>query len=163
MKSLPSYLDDLPDVESLGARTAIDAYALRLRGFYHARAIWNRRFYRLSGVLVILTGAALPLLATLEYPGKTLVISLAGAIIALLTGLNAFYRWDQSWVLVRGTEITLTSAYWRWRTSNDADDIESAATQDFLTVLAEVRDHEATAFFKNLTFPSTTPLNPTTH
>jgi hypothetical protein len=52
----------------------------------------------------LLVGAGLPVLTNLDYPGKATVISLAGMVIAVFTGLHAFYRWDQSWILLRNTE-----------------------------------------------------------
>jgi hypothetical protein len=63
-----------------------------LRSFYDVRADWHRRCDRLSGILVILTAASLPVLTSLEYPGKSLTISLVGMLVAALTGLRAFYR-----------------------------------------------------------------------
>src|SRR4051812_40852666 len=94
----PPRLTDLPDPAAVGLPAVAEAYVLRVREFYDARAWWNRRLYRLSGVLVILVGAMLPLLSTLEYSYKDLTVSLAGVVVAMMTSLRAFYRWDQSWV-----------------------------------------------------------------
>jgi hypothetical protein len=146
----------------LGLVPVADAYATRLRAFYNSRAAWHRRFYRLSGVLVVLTGAGLPLLANLQYAGKNIVVSIAGTTVAVFTALHAFYRWDQSWILLRSTEMAVTAAYWRWRSAlppaterADADCVEM--TQVFLSELAAIREHESSTFFKDLVFPSATP------
>ncbi|WP_237047583.1 hypothetical protein [Lentzea guizhouensis] len=35
--------------------------------------------------------------------------------MAGVTGLRTFYRWDQSWILLRNTEIAVTAAYLEWK------------------------------------------------
>jgi uncharacterized protein DUF4231 len=160
----PPFPTELPDGGAKGLMGAANEYALRLRAFYNARAIWHRRFYRLSGMLVILAGAGLPVLANLDYPGKSTVVSLAGMAVAVLTALHAFYRWDQSWILLRHTEGALTAAYWAWRldvpVDTPADDKDAIVrTKAFLALLAQIRDEESLTFFKGITFPAAT----TTH
>jgi hypothetical protein len=148
----------LPDLDAQGLVDAADRYARRLQAFYNTRAIWHRRFYRLGGAVVILTGAGLPLLATLDYAGKALVVSLAGTALSVLSGLHAFYRWDQSWVLLRRTEHKITSAYWEWRTAlpsdGDADGESTRLTREFLGTLAVIRVDEARSFFDKLPSPT---------
>ncbi|RDI34426.1 uncharacterized protein DUF4231 [Lentzea flaviverrucosa] len=162
MQFKPPFFSELPDIKA-GLVLAADKYATRLRAFYNARAIWHRRFYRLGGITVILIGGSLPLIANAEYPGKTLVVSLAGTAVAVLTSLHAFYRWDQSWVLLRRTEHSITAAYWQWRAAlphESAFDTDEAmrSTREFLKTLATIREDEASAFLKDLTFPAATAL-----
>lgn len=148
------------NVSEMGVVASIEKYALELREFYDSRATWHRRLYRVAGILVILAGTGLPLLANLDYPAKSLVVSLAGTLVAVLTALHAFYRWDQSWVLLRGTESALTKAYLEWQTTRpDEDDLSS--TQRFLELMADLRAQEAVTYFKDLPFPSAVPTQPT--
>lgn len=163
MKFQPPFPARLPDSNLLGYAKAVEEYALRLRGFYNSRAIWHRRFFRLSGIMVILVGAGLPVLASLDYAGKTLVVSIAGMTVAGLTALRAFYRWDHSWILLRSTEIALTAAWWEWRSRlrtavEDEDEPARAAAVDeaareFARQLVEIRRREAESFFADLSFP----------
>jgi hypothetical protein len=159
MRFMPPFSSALPDVAEKGLIAAVDEYVLRIRAFYNARASWHRRFYRLSGILVILIGSALPLLANAEFDGQPFAISAAGVAVAVLTGLHTFYRWDQSWVLLRNTERTITTEYWKWRTTlaaeNHLSDAEVvAATQAFLSTLSDIRGEEAQVFFQDLSFPT---------
>ncbi|WP_307855312.1 DUF4231 domain-containing protein [Kibdelosporangium banguiense] len=141
--------------------TAADEYAVRLRAYYDSRAGWHRVYHRLSGILIILVGAGLPVLTNLDYPAKATVVSLAGMVIAVLTGLHAFYRWDQSWILLRNTEAAVTAAYWAWRTNlpkngtNNTDKQTVELTNAFLGQLAQIRAQEAKTFFENVTPPGT--------
>jgi hypothetical protein len=140
-----------PDAPGSGFVAAVGDYAIRVRDYYDRRAHWHRRLYRATGIVVILVGAALPLLAAPVYPGKQLAVSLAGTLVAALTGLRAFYRWDQSWIVMRTTERAVAAAYWRWRTQIDSacgdtsveHDVRRAATEALLERLGELQLHEA--------------------
>lgn len=152
---------ELPELPSASFTAAAGEYAMRVREFYDRRAHWHRRFYRATGVIVIFTGAALPVLVAPTYPGKQIVVSLAGTLVAALTGLRAFYRWDESWVVMRTTERAVTEAYWHWRTQLDGDhrdganaETHRAATQALLKRLGELQLHEADIYFKDLSFPA---------
>lgn len=151
---------DLPGLGDGDLVAAVDTYAGQLRDFYHSRATWHRRFYRTSGALIILAGAGLPVLANLEYNGRNVVVSLVGTLVAVLAAMHGFYRWDQSWILLRNTEITLTTAYWDWRLAVAVPGVTSEATRErtaeFLNILGEIRNDEASTYFKNLAFPSAT-------
>jgi hypothetical protein len=151
----------LPDINGKGLVAAADEYAVRLRQYYNSRATWHRVFHRASGILIILAGAGLPVLTNLDYPGKATVISLAGMLVAVLTGLHAFYRWDQSWILLRNTEGAVTAAYWAWCASlpkdgdgTDKDTVDK--TTAFLASLGQIRTQEATTFFENVALPTAT-------
>ncbi|MFD4668940.1 DUF4231 domain-containing protein [Lentzea sp. NPDC058450] len=161
MKSIPAFPVHIAEMNG-GVIATADAYGQWLRTFYDARAHWHRRFYRLSGTLVIVVGAALPVPTSLDYPGKALTISLAGLLVAGLTGLRAFYRWDQSWVLLRNSEMAVTAAYLEWKATPGnfpaSDEPEQRAVQEkaasaFIDRLGELRKLEATRYFKDLAFP----------
>jgi Protein of unknown function (DUF4231) len=163
MKFIPPYPEKLSVMDG-GVVAMAEEYGLWVRKFYDARANWHRRLYRLSGILVILTGASLPVLTSFEYPGKAMVISVAGLVVAGFTGLRAFYRWDQSWILLRNTEIAVTTAYLEWRANPDnfpatkddpVTDAHEKAAHMFIGKLGEMRQQEAAMYFKDLSFPNT--------
>ncbi|MFD2474277.1 DUF4231 domain-containing protein [Amycolatopsis silviterrae] len=162
MKFHPPFPHTLPDPRSLGYAAAVETYALRLRSFYHARAMWHRRFFRLSGITVIVVGAALPLLVTLDYAGRNLIVSAAGVLVAGVTALRAFYRWDQSWILLRNTERAITAAWWEWHGRMDAAGSgedgpgpgQQEITRGFARDLFAIRKREADRFFTDLAFPA---------
>lgn len=142
---------DLPDIPTEGLLKFAEAYAQRIRKFYDSRAQWHRRLYRFSGIMVILAGAVLPLLATLNYSHKAITISLVGVFVSLMTALRAFYHWDQGWVLLRQTEFNISGAYWEWKGKNPHPDNKAAS--ELLLKIIKIREQEAESFFKNLTFP----------
>jgi hypothetical protein len=159
----PPFPNRLPDPGSAGFAEAVESYLLRLRSFYNSRAIWHRRFYRLSGILVILVGATLPLAASLDYAGKELLVSLLGVAVVVITALRAFYRWDQSWILLRGTEMAITTAWWDYCAALDeaaegADEQARLAgrrdaARTLIRALNEIRRRESESFFRDISFP----------
>jgi uncharacterized protein DUF4231 len=148
---------ELPDPANQGYPQAVEAYLARLLSYYNSRASWHRRCYRFSGIVVILIGASLPLITTQSYAHKDLVVSLMGVAIAVLTALRAFYRWEQSWMLLRGTERTITGAWWDYHAkiskTNGADQRHEAA-HSLAERLLDIRQQEAEFFFKDMQFPS---------
>jgi hypothetical protein len=147
----PSY-KELPSPTAEDFPAFAEAYTLRIRAFYDSRARWHRRFYRLSGIIVIITGATLPVLATSDYSHKDFVVSCAGVLVAAVTALRAFYRWDQGWVLLRQTEFAINETYWDWKGSVQ-DPPDRKAASELLRKIQELRRREAETFFKDLTFP----------
>jgi Protein of unknown function (DUF4231) len=143
--------------------TIAPLYALRLRGFYDARARWHRRFYRLSGIMVILGGSALPVISTRSLADKDLIVSIIGVAISALTALRSFYRWDESWILLRKTEIEISRIYFDWKAQYDqrvADGTDTSPefyriTSQMLNALITTRQEEAESFFRRLSFPHT--------
>lgn len=147
----------LPDPTALGYPKAVEDYLFRVLASYHSRASWHRRFYRVSGTLVILIGAGLPLVATQSYPHKDLIVSILGVAMAALTALRGFYRWDLSWMLLRGTERTITGVWWDYhaqigKSDDDGDRHEAACW--LAERLLEIRAQEAESFFKDMQFPT---------
>jgi hypothetical protein len=146
------------------------AHALKAR-FVDENCHWYRTHkrvpflaYRLAGVLIIILGVTLPAIVAVEFPRKTLVISVMSVTIAALTGLNSFFRWDRTW---RGRALCQYDIEWlvaRWEL-----ELENArlilpdahqrrqhvyrATRELLSNVASVSDSEVQEFFGRLQFP----------
>lgn len=147
---------DLPDSDATEFPSAAENYVLWLRRYYDFRARWHRRFYRASGIVVIMSGAGLPVLVSLDYPAKDVVVSMIGMLVAAITALRAFYRWDQSWILLRKTETAITAAWWEYQGNIRADGgtDRNALAMALMQRVFDIRRHEAESFFKDLAFPT---------
>ncbi|MGW1275931.1 DUF4231 domain-containing protein [Streptomyces tsukubensis] len=139
--------------------TSAEAYVRELIGFYDSRARWHRRFYRISGVVTILSAAALPLLTILDLPNKSVVISGVGCLVAISTALKEFYRWDTSWVLLRQTETDLTRAYAAYASAKESGDgpPDPGAAHTLIGQVLRIREEESLRFFRNLPSPVGVP------
>jgi hypothetical protein len=143
---------------------------ISLRDWYERRARWHRRWFRLSGVAIILLSATLPLLAGLDFNGKNTVIGLIGVGIAVVAALRNFYKWDHLWGVLRRSAFELTFLIDRWRLDIAAlDENEQTKegvarlraihklTSKLLTDADEVRERESMGYFASLDFPTSGP------
>jgi len=130
-----------------------ERYVLRVRASYDSRAMWHRRFYRLSGVLLIVLGGALPLLASSDLVHKNVVIAVIGFVVATVTALRGFYHWDAGWALLRETEFDITKRYLDWKALqfelSDPHRLQRE-THRLLDDLIAIRKNEARSFFKSV-------------
>jgi hypothetical protein len=131
--------------------------------WYQRNALWPRRLFRSSGVIVILLSVAIPLLAALPYQGKDLVLSIAAVLIAALTGLNAFFKWEDVWRSRRQTEFALAYLLAVWRLQilqalNEPDSVKAkelaiSATQQLLENARAATGEETKEFFSRVVWP----------
>lgn len=146
-----------------GSPASIEQYATEVIAFYDVRARWHRRLYRTSAMLIILAGASLPLLTTLDFPGQEGTVAGVGFLVAVTTALRALYRWDTSWVLLRDTEIELTEAYLAWKVGQsdaDAPTDPARSARGLLERIMQIRRLESSEFFKSLPDATTIGTQP---
>lgn len=135
----------------------------KLQERYHWRANWHRRIFRASGILIILVSSGLPLLAAFSYPRKDVVVAIAGVVIAAITALRTFYRWDEVWAVLRRTHFDLAHAHNIWqvdfrRAEAAADPAERErlayeATKALIERADKIRGDESERYFGSLSFP----------
>ena len=163
MKARSKLLHRLPEFDWTNTTSPDDfvrraeAYFLGVRQFYDSRARWHRRFYRLSAILVIVLGSALPLIANSDFEAKDLVVACIGFIVATLTALRGLYRWDSGWVLMRETEFILAKRYLAWKAvqlKRPDPAVLYAETSKLLEDLIAIREEEARSFFKDMPPPA---------
>jgi hypothetical protein len=75
------------------------------------------RWFRDSGILIVLLGVSLPLIAGLNYSNKNQVLSFVSVLIAALTGLRSFYQWDREWQVLRFEELMVRFLVTQWELS----------------------------------------------
>lgn len=86
------FLSVLHEVETIKNKYVVEG---QLK--WYQKRIWLPRIcFYLSGILVILLSVSLPYLATQEGPWRTIVLPLVALVVAGLTGLSSFFKWDIS-------------------------------------------------------------------
>jgi hypothetical protein len=122
----------------------------------------HRRWFRLTGVLTIVFSVSLPALTAADFSARNALISLLAIGVAGLSGLRAFYQWDQSWKLYRSQELTLDALLTRWQLGMmlivrsapaDADDQAHALTLGILNEAYESGLTELSDFFSAIAWP----------
>lgn len=142
----------------------VDATVGNGRRWYAAHTFWPRLLFRSVGTAIIVLSVSLPLVATQPpSPHKDLAVSLIGILIALLSGLAAFFRWDESWKanISALMEIEHRQAVWELRIleARRAADGEQGvaqavqATKDLLEEARKVDVGNTQAFFQNVRVP----------
>lgn len=160
-----SFGDRFPECAALGRR-----YVVQQRNWYRRRARNIRRLFRVFGVGVIVLGAALPVLAFLEFNGFRLVITIVAVAIGGLTALRSFFQWDKQWRVLKLADWELTALLAGWEADlcalpvSDGDGAGPAAferTRALLEQTEEVVRREATSFFSEMRWPETEPSRAT--
>jgi hypothetical protein len=84
------FLSVLHEVETIKNTYVVEAQLQ----WYAKRVGLPRFFFNLSGILIILLSVSIPYLATLEGPWRNIVLPIVALMVAGLTGLSSFFRWD---------------------------------------------------------------------
>jgi hypothetical protein len=122
----------------------------------------HRRWFRLTGVLTILFSVSLPALTSVTFSGRDAVISALAVGVAGLSGLRAFYQWDQSWQLYRAQVLAFEALATRWQLGMtrivkagdpDADEQAHTLTLDVLNDAHEAGRAELSDFFSVIAWP----------
>lgn len=95
-------------VATLEELTAIkNQYVVKDLDWYKGHARWPWLLFRGSGLFLILFSVSVPFLATREGFWKETVLPAVALVIAGLTGLNAFFQWQEQWRGFRQAQFTL--------------------------------------------------------
>ena len=133
------------------------------RQYYEKRARRPRNAFRVSGVAVILLSLSIPFIASLQFPGKDILLSAFAVLIAIVTSLGSFYKWEHTWRSYRQAESALGHllSLWDFRIieATQETDIRKgmekiiAATQLLLEEAHRVTSTETEEFFSKVEWP----------
>src|SRR5581483_4534647 len=128
--------------------------------WYKANARRPMLLFRIAGVLVILLSVSLPFLTTLDGLWKTIVLPVISLLIAGLTGLNSFFRWESAWKGYRQTHLTLeyllTTCELQIAEARCQVDVQKGidmalqATEQLITMTRTTTSAEAEDYFKRV-------------
>jgi hypothetical protein len=142
-----------------------DEFVVRQLNWYAAHGRMPMVFFRISGVLVILLSVSLPFLATLEGFWKNIVLPIIALVIAGLTGLNSFFRWESDWkgyrqtqyalrYLLMALELQITEAKHQVDMQKGID-MAVQATRQLIDKTQTTTSTEAEEYFKRVQMPRT--------
>ncbi|WP_248919940.1 DUF4231 domain-containing protein [Pseudomonas entomophila] len=133
------------------------------REWYAKHQSYPFYMFRVCGVVTILLGVILPVVAVTYFQYKTEVMSVMSLTIAALTGLSNFFRWERSW---RGREqskfaIDALEAKWELELAKASHVLSEEkrlehvyiATNDFFTNVRIISAAETDEFFSGMQFP----------
>lgn len=153
------------DLQGLRAdlRRLVDERVVANLLWYRTHAAAPRRLFRTSGTLVILLSVSIPLVAVLDFAGDDLVLAAMALVIAALTGLNSFFRWETSWRERMQAELSLAHllAQYDLRILEVAGEADASrarqalieATRELLERAQAVTGAETEQFFSRVVWP----------
>jgi len=140
-----------------------DAFVVQKLHWYTVHARTPMLLFRICGVLVILLSVSLPLLATLEGTWKTLILPIVALLVAGLTGLTSFFRWENGWKSYRQAQFSLEYLLTTWElqithASHHTDvqagiDLAFQATRQLLQATQTTISAETEEYFKRVQIP----------
>ncbi len=111
--------------------------------WHERKSGWNQRWFKRLQIVVITSGALLPLLAGLQaaqVPGMSYAIGALGVIVAIVTGVLGLYRFQELWIDYRLTAESLNQEKYRFVTGSppyDVADSLAALVERVEGILAE--------------------------
>lgn len=135
---------------------------------YKRWAVQSRVRFRLSGALIIGLSVCLPFLTTLkEGIWISIVLPIVALVIAGLSGLNAFFRWESNWkgysqtrykleYLLKVWELKVIEAKHEMDTQKSVE-IVVQATKQLLDDVEATTSAESEEYFKRVQIPKTSP------
>lgn len=128
--------------------------------WYRKKKHYPMALYRVSGVIIISLGVAVPALAQSTWAYKDLTLVFVGFGIAAITSLASFFSWERTWRGRRQTESTLENliAIWELEIARAIHIIDEKsrdshilqATKELLVASHTVTLSEAEQFFDGL-------------
>ena len=137
---------------------------IEARRYYIKRANRPKNAFRISGIAVILLSLSIPFIASLQFTGKDILLSAFAVLIAIVTSLGSFYKWEQTWRSYRQAETALGHllSLWDFRiieATQETDTKEGmekiiVATQQLLEAAHKVTSAETEEFFSKIEWPA---------
>jgi hypothetical protein len=133
------------------------------RQYYEKRARRPKSAFRISGVAVILLSLSIPFIASLQFTGKDILLSAFAVLIAIVTSLGSFYKWEHTWRSYRQAESALGNllSLWDFRIIEATQETDTSkgmekiivATQQLLEEAHKVTSAETEEFFSKVEWP----------
>jgi hypothetical protein len=140
-----------------------DKYVVEQLNWYKTHSMQPMLFFRISGILLIFLSVSIPLLTTLEGLWRTIVLPGVALLVAGLTGLISFYRWESDWKGYRQAQFTLEYLITAWelrieeakleKDTQQAINMAMEATQQLLDATHTVTSSETQEFFQRVQVP----------
>lgn len=101
--------------------------------WYRTAAIRSRRMYRLSEISVLVVSAAIPAAAAIA-PHNAITPAVLGAIVVILSGLRALFRWHHNYLRFSGAREAVEAERRMYLTG--AEPYDDLAARDRVLVAA---------------------------
>jgi hypothetical protein len=145
------FISVLKDLETLKENFAVR----KLRAYSKSSTQAQLRF-RISGALIISLSVCLPFLTTLkEGVWISIVLPIVALVIAALSGLNTFFRWESNWKGYSQTRYRLEYLLKVWELKVIEARYETDTQKSIEIDVESTTSAEAEEYFKRVQIPKT--------
>jgi hypothetical protein len=119
--------------------------------------------FRIAGVTVILFSITIPAISAYSFIGKDIVVSIMALTIAILSGFNSFFKWEESWQSFNRSELAIQHLIGMWQFqlleakihANASDRLSEArkATKHLLDEVGKIISQETDNYFSKIEWP----------
>jgi hypothetical protein len=119
--------------------------------------------FRIAGVTVILSSITIPVISAYSFIGKDMVVSIIALTIAILSGLNGFFKWEESWQSFNRSELIIQHLIGMWQFqlleakshANASERLFEArkATKHLLDEVGKIISQETENYFSKVEWP----------
>jgi len=123
----------------------------------------ERIIFRASGITVILFSITIPVISIYNFTEKDIVVSVMALTIAILSGLKAFFKWEESWQSFNRSELAIQHLIGIWQIqlleakthANFSDRLSEArkATKYLLEEVGKIISQESDNYFSKIEWP----------
>lgn len=82
--------------------------------WYQSHSKIARILFRLTGYVVVILSISIPFLTTVRFHGSDIVVSVVALLIAALTGISSFAKWDSQWRGYKNAQFALETLRSLW-------------------------------------------------
>jgi len=133
--------------------------------WYQSHSKTPRTLFRFTGYITIVLSVTIPLFTTTYFPGSRVLVSIIALLVAALTGINAFARWDSQWREYKRAQLTLEHLDAAWelrvfearqmRCFEEAQKTVIDATRELFDGAQKAVVSETERYFENVQLPQT--------
>lgn len=143
-----------------GLRQLVNEKVLPCYRWYSTHKMWPRVLFRGAGLVVVVGSLSLPAIAASTMPNRDLVLMVVSLAVAVLSSLNAFFRWDATWRSRTRAAYALQGLLATWefnlaaaRRSSEPEQCALKATESLFKDAFALVGSETDEFFANIRWP----------
>jgi hypothetical protein len=148
------------DTFETGLRQLVNEQVVPCYKWYSTHKTWPRVMFRGGGMIVVIGSLILPAIAASSMPKREIVLTMVSLAVAVLSSLNAFFRWDATWRSRTRAAYALQGLLATWefnlsaaRRSKDPQQCALDATDRLFKDAFALVGSETDEFFANIRWP----------
>jgi Protein of unknown function (DUF4231) len=141
-------------------RQLVNEQVLPCYKWYSTHKTWPRIMFRGGGMIVVIGSLTLPTIAASSMQYREILLTIVSLAVAVLSSLNAFFRWDATWRSRTRAAYSLQGLLATWefnlsaaKRSKEPERCALQATESLFKDAFALVGSETDEFFANIRWP----------